>query len=132
MREPSWPIRLPTEQLREELGAVGWLKELDEAFANLDSGPSLESKGQQHRRNLLLQLCGYRIDGEWVLGPDIERLTDVILQAVASGEEPGLDHAYRHLALLGVREEVRLPWILRRVGFRIIEGQVTASDQRIG
>lgn len=73
---------------------------------------------------MLLHLCDYRIDGEWVLGPDIERLTDVILEAVATGEETNLDVACRHLASLGVREEVQLPWILSRVGFRIIDERI--------
>jgi len=71
MREAAWPIRLATEQLRETLGAVARLREFEEAIADLDPGPSLEPKGSPHRRKLLLHLCDYRIDGEWVLGPDM-------------------------------------------------------------
>jgi hypothetical protein len=125
MREPAWPIRLATEQLREELGAVAQPQEVDEVLASLDASLSSKSKGPAHRRRkLLLWLCDYRIDGEWVLGPDIERLTDVVLKAVADGEETNLDTACRHLTLLGVREEVQLPWILSRVGFRIVAGRI--------
>jgi hypothetical protein len=126
MREPAWPIRLAAEQLRETLGAVALPKELEEAFADLDPGPSLEPNSSPYRRKLLLWLCAYRIDGEWVLGPDIERLTDVILEAVANGEETDLDTACRHLTLLGVREEVQLQWILSRVGFRIVDERIVA------
>jgi hypothetical protein len=45
---------------------------------------------------------------------------------VASGEESNFDTASRHLALLGVREEVQLPWILSRHGFRLLHDQVVA------
>jgi hypothetical protein len=126
MRDPASPLRLAAEHLREKLGAVGRLEELDDAFANLDPGPSLKANGDPHRRKLILHLCDYRVDGEWILGPDVERLTDIILEGVANGVETDLDTACRHLARLGVREKVQLQWILSRVGFRIIDEQVVA------
>lgn len=124
MREPDWPIRLAAEELRDRLGAVARRDELDRAFAELDPGQVLKPGVHQQRRALLLWLCNYRVGDEWVLGPDIESLTDIILTSVADGEQTDLDAASRHLARLGVREELQLVWILSRSGFRIIDGQI--------
>jgi hypothetical protein len=68
MKEEDWPIRLAAEQLRETLGAVARSDELDGAFADLDPGDTLDPS-QGHRRALLLWLCEYRTDKEWILGP---------------------------------------------------------------
>jgi hypothetical protein len=128
MQVPTWPIRLAVEELREMLGTVAGSNELDKAFASLDSGTLQEPSGHSRRRRLLLWLCDYRIDGEWILSPDIERLTAIILDAVASGENTGFDTASRHLSLLGVREDVQLPWILSRSGFRLIDDKIVPLD----
>jgi hypothetical protein len=127
MQEEDWPIRLAVEQLRETLGAVARSDELDEAFADLDPGDTLDLS-QTHRRALLLWICEYRTDGEWILGPDIGNLTDVILAAVAKRERAEFDAATRHLTLLGVRDEIQLRWILSRVGYRIVDDQIFPDD----
>lgn len=126
MKDPDWPIRLAAEQLRERLGTVARPGELDDAFANLDPGHAAGPSTKARRRALLLQLCDYRVDEEWVVGPDIESLTDVILTAAANGEQTDLDAVGRHLTLLGVREEVQLGWILSRGGFRIIDRRIVS------
>jgi hypothetical protein len=126
MKDPDWPIRLATEQLRERLGTVARSGELDDAFASLDPGHSAGPNTKALRRALLLQLCDYRVGEEWVVGPDIESLTDVILAAVANGERTDLDAVSRHLTLLGVREEMQLGWILSRGGFRIMDDRIVS------
>jgi hypothetical protein len=124
MQEEDWPIRLAADQLCETLGAVAHSNELDEAFANLDRGHTLELPTHAHRRALLLWLCDYRTEMEWILWPDIEDLTDVILAAVAKRERSELDAATRHLTRLGVRDGIQLRWILSRVGYRIVDDQI--------
>lgn len=126
MKDPDWPIRLAAEQLRERLGAVARSGELDDAFANLDPGHPAGPRTKALRRALLLWLCDYRVAEEWVVGPDIESLTDVVLAAVANGEQTDLDAVSRHLTLLGVREEMQLGWILSRGGFRIIDRRIVS------
>jgi RNA polymerase alpha subunit len=125
MNDQDWPIRTAVEELRERLGAVARPNELDDAFAKLDFGSS-EVDG--HRRRLLLFLCDYRVEEEWVIGPDIEGLTGVILAAARESENADLDAACRQLTLLGVREEVQLGWILSRGGVRIIDGEIVPIE----
>jgi len=127
MREPDWPIRLAAEQLRERLGAVARSEELDGVFSDLDPNQVLEPRVHPHRRELLLWLCDFRVGDEWILGPDIEALTDIVLAAVADREHADLDAASRHLAQLGVREEMQLRWIVSRTGFRIVDGRIVPS-----
>lgn len=124
MRKPDWPLRLAVEELRERLGAIARPGELDDAFAYLDPRHSLQLRTGTHRGALLLWLGGYKVDEQWVVGPDIEKLTDVILAALANGEQADLNTVGRHLTLLGVREEMQLGWILSRGGCRIIDDQI--------
>jgi hypothetical protein len=130
MRDASWPIRMAAEKIRERLGALARTDELDGAFAALDPDGSTLPAAFPHRRALLVRLADYRISGEWVLGPDIESLTHVVLSAVADSESANLDAAGRHLSRLGVREEVQLRWIVSQWGFRIIDGELVRLAER--
>lgn len=127
MREEDWPIRLTVEEMRQRLGAVARPGELDELFTALDCGRSLTGPSRQHRRALLLWLGGYRVENEWITGPDIESLTEVILAAAKGRERAGLDAATRQLSLLGVRDELQLAWILSRGNLRIIDEQLVST-----
>ena len=127
MQEKDWPIRHAAEQLREILGAVARSEELDGAFAELDRNDTFAPGAHDHRRALLLWLCDYRTDQDWILGPDIEGLTDVILAAVAKSKHADLEAATRQLTLLGVREEMQLGWILSRVGYRIVDSRIVPA-----
>lgn len=126
MRATGWPLRDAVDALRARLGSVARPSELEAAFAGLDQDRSILEEAP-HRRALLLWLGRYRVEEEWVLGPDIEALTAVILNAVADSGERTLDRALRQLALLGVRESVQLPWIVSRFGFRVIDGELVST-----
>lgn len=124
MQDDRWPIRVAAEEIRERLGALARTDELDGAFATIDPDGSTIPEAFPHRRALLLQLADYRISGEWVLGPDIESLTRVVLSVVVDSESANLDAVGRHLSRLGVREELQLRWIVSRWGFRVIDGEL--------
>ncbi|MBS1882244.1 MAG: hypothetical protein JSS97_04730 [Actinobacteria bacterium] len=127
MREEDWPIRIAVERLRARLGALARPAELRRAFAALDREGTVLTDAIGHRRALLLRLAPYRVTEEWVMGPEVEELTDVVLSAATarSGADP--DTVAHQLAALGIREELQLPWIVGRHGFRLIDGRLVRS-----
>lgn len=127
MREGEWPLRVAVDEMRRHIGSVARPAELSETFAVLDPDGKTLPEHRRHRRALLLWLGGYRQTEEWVLGPDIECLTKVILSGLADSGSASLDRAERHLALLGVRKELQMPWILSQYGFRIIDGELVGT-----
>jgi hypothetical protein len=134
-REDYRPIVIAAEAVRDRLGAVAWTEELDGAFEAIDPDGTALPAALSHRRALLLLLAEYRISGRWVLGPDIENLTRVVLAALSDESgSAGLDRVGRHLARLGIREDVQLPWIAHQIGFRIVDGEVqpAGSDPEYG
>ena len=124
MRDRDWRIRIAVDDLKDRLGELARPGELHQAFMELDPGGNALSDELPHRRTLLLQVGGYRISEDWILGPDVEKLTDVVLQALANSESAHLDSVGGHLSRLGIREELHLPWIVGRHGFRIIGGEL--------
>lgn len=128
MRRDDWPIRIAVEDLRARLGAVALPWELPRALARIDGGGGALGEGMAHRRALLIRLAEYRVGEEWVLGPDIESLTDVVLTAVWESEERGPDAVARHLTALGVREEMQPAWIFSRPRSRIAPGISVGQD----
>lgn len=124
MQDGDWPIRVAAEEIRGRLGAVARTDEIQGAFAAIDPDGSAMPAALPHRHALLLDLAGYRTSGEWILAPDIESLTRVVLDALADSESADLDAVGRHLTGLGVRDELQLPWILGQVGFQIIDGEL--------
>jgi hypothetical protein len=124
MADGDWPLRIAVDEIRHRLGSVAHHREVDDAFTALDSRGEALLRSAPHRRNMLLWLAEYRLDGEWLLGPDIKSLTKVILSTFANSGSSSLDAASRQLALLGVREEVQVPWILGQHGFRVIDGKL--------
>ena len=129
MGEADWPIRVAAEEVRGRLGAVARPTELEGAFLAVDPDGRALSPSLPYRRGLLLQLAAYRTTEEWVLGPDIESLTRIVLTASVEGDHADLDAVGRHLSRLGVREEMQLPWILGQWGFRLIDGKVVRSSE---
>jgi hypothetical protein len=89
---------------------------LPAAFRAIDPVGSVFPQDRPHRIALVLSIGNYHSSGEWILGPDIASLTDLVLRAVAEDDRPDLDRAARQLSLLGVREEMQLPWIMSRYG----------------
>lgn len=124
MQDPDWPIGVAVEAIRDRLGAVAQTEEVNCALEAIDPHGIALPAAMPHRRVLLLELAEYRVMGEWALGPDVEQLTRVVLEAVADAEAADLRSVGRHLSRLGVREEVQLRWILHQWGFRIVDGEV--------
>lgn len=116
MRNSEWPLRIAAEEMRSRLGAVARPDELPGVLAAIDPGGLALPGDRPQRSALLLWLADYQVSGEWILGPDIVALTDVVLTAVSEGGSANLDRVGRQLLWLGVREELQLQWIMSRRG----------------
>lgn len=88
MVDGDWPLRIAVDEIRHRLGAVAHLREVDNAFTALDGRGEALLRSAPHRRNMLLWLADYRLDGEWLLGPNIDCLTKVILSALRTAVRP--------------------------------------------
>lgn len=127
MRNNDWPIARAVDGMQNRLGAVAFLDELQEALAVLDPTGKVLPDDLPHRRMLLLHLGSYCISGQWVLGPDIESLTKAVLGGLSENGPTNLDRVNGHLARLGIREEVRLPWIISQPGFQIVNDELVRA-----
>lgn len=126
MRNEEWPLRIAVEELRDRLGSVARPQELDDAWAAIDADSRALPSDLPHRTALLLRLGDYRVTDHWILDRDVEELTRIVLAAALSKDSADVDAVARHLSRLGVREELQLPWLASRHGFRIIDGSLIA------
>jgi hypothetical protein len=126
MRDDDWPIRIAVEEMRTWLGSVARPQDLDDAQAAIGIDSRALPSHLPHRLSLLLRLGGYRVTREWILDRDIEALTGAVLAVALSNYSGDLDAVGRRLSLLGVREELQLPWLASRHGFKIVDGRLVA------
>lgn len=127
LRDGDWPVSRAVSGLRSRLGSVALPSELSDALAALDPTGVILSDDFPHRRALMLQLADYRVSGEWVLGPDIEFLTNAVLGRLAESGPAALEEVSLQLARLGIRQALQLAWIVGQPGFRIVDGELVRS-----
>ena len=130
MRDDAWPISSAVAEMREQLGSVALSRELEAVLEVLDPTGAVLSDDLLHRRALLLQLSGYRISGEWVLGPDIELLTMAVLAGLTESGRADLDFVGRHLARLEIRRVLQVPWIISQPGFQVVDGEILRHQEK--
>jgi hypothetical protein len=129
LRDNGWPISKAVKEMQGRLGSVALLNNLRDVLTFLDADGIVFSDALPHRQALLLHLGGYRISGEWVLAPDIESLTTAALDRLTEDGPAELEPVDAHLARLGVRKVLRLPWVISQPGFRVVDDRlVKASD----
>lgn len=126
MREDDWPIRIAVEEMRTRLGSVARPQDLDDAQAAIGGESGALPSHLPHRLSLLLKLGGYYVTREWILDRDIEALTNAVVAAALRNSSGDVDAVGRHLSRLGVREELQLPWLAGRPGYRIVDGRLLA------
>jgi hypothetical protein len=126
MRDEDWPVRIAVEKLHAHLGSVARPQELDDVRTAIDGACRALPSHVPHRLALLLRLGEFRVTDQWILDRDIEDLTSTVLAAALANGSADVDAVGRHLSRLGVREELQLPWLASRHGFRIIDGRLVA------
>jgi hypothetical protein len=126
LRDSHWPITRAVKTMQDRLGSVALSNELAEAIAGLD--PTGRIVSDEHRKALLARLGGYRISGQWALGPDIESLTSAVLSGLIEDGPVDVDFVREPLVRLGIRELLHLPWIISRPGFQIVDGKLKRAE----
>lgn len=92
MEDPEWPLRVAVDLLRERLGPLAPVEELDAALAELDRRGAAITPHPE-RRALLLWLAEYRVAGDRVVrGHQVLDVTVTILRA--AGEPLDLRELY--------------------------------------
>lgn len=117
---PLDPIGFASKRIRAEMGPLALSEEIASLSALVDpEGEALV--GRPDRMALLLRLGGnYRIDGAWVVTPEIADVTDATLAALTVEGHTNLEAACRAMGELGIRHALQRPWIESRKGFRVL------------
>lgn len=129
MQDEEWPLAVAVDDLRKRLGAVARPFELDEALAAIDLAGDVLPEGMPHRRALLLWLADLQVSSEWVSDREIEEIAEIVLSRLVEDGSADLDAVSRKLGRLGVREDLQLPWIVSRFGYRAFDGKLIAGDE---
>lgn len=124
LRDNDWAITKAVSSLRERLGSLALLNDLDDILAAIDPAGAVLSDDLPHRRVLLLDLAGYQVSGQWVLGPEIESLTQAILSDLTKEGQVDIESARQSLVRLGIKEVIQLPWIINQPDFRVVDGKL--------
>ncbi len=128
MRKKQSALSSAATYLQERLGALSRPQELDGALVELDPADRALLENMPHRRTLLLGLAGLRSSAQWVIDVEIEGIIEALLRGLTESGPADLDALDRQLARLGVREELRLPWIVGQSGFKVVDGDLVRID----
>ncbi|HMI82330.1 MAG TPA: hypothetical protein VK480_11120 [Solirubrobacterales bacterium] len=131
MRSETWPLRIAVDYLQDRLGALARPSEFDDLIAALNRDVGGLSGRMSQRRALLLHIAEYRESDDWILGPDIEKLTATVIDALSGEGSSDVDLVGRHLSRLGIREHLQLPWLASQFGYRIIDGGLVPLNDLI-
>lgn len=124
MKDSSWPISSAVAEMREKLGSVALRSELEDVLTLIDPTTKVLFQDLAYRQQLLLLLADYRLAGEWVFDADISSLTRGVLNVLTEHGPVDLAVAGRHLAKLGVREDIQIRWIAAQSCFRVLDGEI--------
>lgn len=129
MRSKQSPLSIAALDLQDRLGALARPQDLKEALAAIDPAKRTMPESMPHRRALLLWLAGFRLSADWVVDIEIEGIVDALLRGLTECGPTDLDVIERQLARLGVREDLRLPWIVSQPGLRVVGQELTRVDE---
>ncbi len=121
MRDESSRLSLAVTALKDGVGVLARPPDLERAFAAIDPFERAMPKGAPQRRALLLLLAGLRLTDDWIIDVEIEEIVDALLRGLTESGPASLDVIDRQLSRLGVRQDLRLPWVVSRSGYRVVE-----------
>jgi hypothetical protein len=128
MDDEQSPLSVAASDLRSHLGVLARPRDLADVLAALDPLEMALSENMPHRRALLLRVASFRLSAEWVVDVEIEGIIEALLRGLTESGPAELDALDRQLARLGVREELRLSWIVGQPGFQVVEGDLVRLD----
>lgn len=121
MRDENSPLLIAATALKDWVGALARSSDLERTFAAVDPFERAMPKDAPQRRALLLLLAGLRVTEDWIVDVEIEEIVDALLKGLTESGPASLDVIDRQLGRLGVRQDLRLPWVVGRAGYRVAE-----------
>jgi hypothetical protein len=121
VRNEQSPVPIAIAQLRNELGVLARRPDLEHALETIDPAGIAIPDDKPYRVDLILQLAGYRLLPEWVVDVEIEGIINVLARGATEYGGADLKVLDGQLARLGVREDLRLPWLVSQPGFRVAD-----------
>jgi hypothetical protein len=128
MRDKESPFSIAAEYLRDRLAPLARPHDLTEALSAIDPAERALPQTMPQRCSLLLQLAGLRLSAEWVVDVEIEGIIAALLKGVTETGSADLAALERQLTRLGVRDDLRLPWIVDQPGFQVADGRLARID----
>ena len=124
MQDEDSPLSTAVAALKAGVRALARPGDLDHALAAIDPLERAMPKEAPQRRALLLLLAKVRVTDDWVVDIEIEEIVAAIFRGHTASGPASLSLLDRHLGRLGVRADLRLPWMASQPGYRIVEGQL--------
>lgn len=131
MRDESSQMSAAIAALKEGVGVLARPADLDRTLAVIDPFQRAMSKDAPQRRALFLLLAGLRVTDDWIVDTEIEEIVDALLRGLTESGPASLDVIDRQLDRLGVRQDLRLPWVVAHPDYRVAEQKlVRVGDGR--
>jgi hypothetical protein len=121
MRDEDSGLSVAVAALKEGIGALARPHDLERTLATIDPVKRAMPKDAPQRRALLLLLAGLRVTDEWITDVEIEEIVDALLKGLTESGPASLDVIDRQLGRLGVRQDLRLPWVIEHPAYRVVE-----------
>jgi Bacterial RNA polymerase, alpha chain C terminal domain len=128
MRDADSSLSTAVAALKDGVGVLARRVDLDRTLAVIDPFERAISKDAPQRLALLLLLAGLRVTDDWVIDVEIEEIMDALLGGLTESGPASLDVIDRLLGRLGVRSDLRLPWVVSRLGYRVMEQSLRRVD----
>lgn len=107
--------------LKDGVGVLARPHDLERTLAAIDPLERAMPKDAPQRRALLFFLAGLRVTDDWIIDVEIEEIVDGLLKGLTESGPASLGVIDRQLARLGVRQDLRLPWVVEHSGYRVVE-----------
>jgi Bacterial RNA polymerase, alpha chain C terminal domain len=128
MRDEDSGLSSAVAALKEGVGVLARPSDLERALAAIDPFERAMPKDAPQRRALLLLLTGLRVTDDWIVDVEIEEIVDALFKGLTDGRPASLDVIDRQLGRLGVRQDLRLPWVVTRSGYRVVKQKLVRID----
>jgi Bacterial RNA polymerase, alpha chain C terminal domain len=121
MRDEDSRLSSAVTALKDGVGVLSRPSDLERTLAAIDPFERAMPKDVPQRRALLLLLAGLRVTDDWVIDVEIEEIVDALFKGLTESGPASLDGIDHQLGRLGLREDLRLPWVVTRSGYRVVE-----------
>lgn len=128
MRDEDSPLFIAVTALKDGIGALARLPDLEGALVAVDPFERAMPKDAPQRRALLLLLAGLRVTNDWIVDVEIAEIVDALLKGLTEAGPASLDVIDRQLDRLGVRQDLRLPWVVAHSSYRVADQKLVRVD----